>query len=175
MFLGVMQKHCSRCGEEKSVSAFKVDPRYKDGFSSFCKSCHQAASLAWQKANKEKLNDSRRKRYARNRDQINAKRRAEYCGEKARSQTLPYRYGITSEEYDNLLHSQGGCAICGRKQEGYSRKFSVDHDHSCCPGSKTCGKCVRGIICHPCNVALNALEQNEEWPERAREYLRSHK
>lgn len=170
-----MEKRCKRCGETKGIAMFKVDPRYKDGLSSYCKACHQKASVAWQKANPEKLNEGRRKRYAEKREKINSKRRSEYCGEKAREQNLPYRYGITQKEYENLLEYQGGCAICGRKQEDYSRKFSVDHNHSCCPGPKTCGKCVRGILCHPCNVALNALEQNEEWPERARQYLRSYK
>lgn len=40
----------------------------------------------------------------------------------------------------------------------------VDHDHSCCPGNKSCGGCIRGLICHSCNVAEGFLRGD---PQRA--------
>jgi hypothetical protein len=46
----------------------------------------------------------------------------------------------------------------------------VDHDHSCCPGRQTCGKCVRGLICRQCNTAFGVL--TEKGVVRAVRYLK---
>lgn len=70
-----------------------------------------------------------------------------------------HRYGLTVEAYQELLNSQGGrCATCGVSPE----KFCVDHDHSCCPGIKTCGECVRGLLCFNCNAALGQAKDNPD-------------
>jgi hypothetical protein len=34
----------------------------------------------------------------------------------------------------------------------------VDHDHACCPGIKSCGKCVRGLLCVACNILVGHYE-----------------
>lgn len=70
------------------------------------------------------------------------------------------RYGVTREDFENLLAAQGGrCGICGTDDPG--RTWCVDHDHSCCPTkAKSCGKCVRGILCFVCNVHLGWFENN---------------
>lgn len=65
------------------------------------------------------------------------------------------RMSITARDYDDMLEAQGGgCAICGVAPETEARAFCVDHDHSCCPESKSCGECVRGILCNGCNAML---------------------
>lgn len=70
---------------------------------------------------------------------------------------LRTRYGLTAEQYDAILESQGGgCAICGRGDI----QFTVDHDHACCPGKRSCGKCVRGILCTRCNQAIGYLGEH---------------
>ena len=76
-----------------------------------------------------------------------------------------YLYGITEAQYNELLERQGGgCAICGRTQEenGRARYLSVDHDHRCCPGKKSCGKCVRGLLCLRCNNDMGWFEELRE-------------
>ncbi len=99
--------------------------------------------------------------------------RAKYASnpEKQKSATLKYKYKITLEDYDRMLEEQGGgCAVCGSLDSGGKGRFHVDHDHSCCPTEKTCGKCVRGLLCSQCNVRLGVLEC--EWKEKAEDYLR---
>lgn len=64
------------------------------------------------------------------------------------------KYRLTVERYGELLLSQGGvCAVCKKLPEG-PKLLAVDHDHSCCPTLKTCGKCIRGLICQHCNHIL---------------------
>ena len=69
------------------------------------------------------------------------------------------RYGITRDRYDALLEAQGGrCAICGTTEPGWTKRWPIDHDHGCCPGKTSCGRCVRGLLCHDCNRRLEAVE-----------------
>ncbi len=63
---------------------------------------------------------------------------------------------------------RGGCAICGRPPKSY--RLSVDHDHTCCPTDISCGRCVRGLLCAPCNRALGWVE-NTEWMDAAKRYV----
>lgn len=82
-------------------------------------------------------------------------------------------YRLTRFDYEALLASQGGaCAIC----QGLpgDKKLCVDHDHSCCPGPRTCGGCVRGLLCVRCNVGLGKLE-DYDWSHRATSYLKVRK
>jgi Recombination endonuclease VII len=74
-----------------------------------------------------------------------------------RREHLRNKFGITPEQYEAKLAEQGGgCAICGSPPKKIA--LHVDHDHSCCPGKYTCGKCLRGILCWPCNVFIGKLE-----------------
>lgn len=60
-------------------------------------------------------------------------------------------YGITPEQYDQLLENQQGrCAICRNLPK--KMKLAVDHDHKgpAGPGS------VRGLLCLGCNHRLLA-------------------
>lgn len=85
------------------------------------------------------------------------------------------RYGISTAEADALLDAQGGCcAICGVASAESARAFAVDHDHACCSGRKTCGKCLRGILCHGCNLALGGFRDNVDLLRKAVAYLESH-
>lgn len=68
-----------------------------------------------------------------------------------RNKNLLKLYGISLFQFDEMLSGQGGlCFICNIASE----KWIVDHDHACCPGKKTCGQCVRWILCYKCNAML---------------------
>lgn len=41
-----------------------------------------------------------------------------------------------------------------RSSSRYVYNFAIDHDHRCCPGERSCGQCVRGIVCRACNNAM---------------------
>jgi hypothetical protein len=60
-------------------------------------------------------------------------------------------YNVTKEFVHRLLEFQrGSCAICGSRNAG-SKSLHIDHDHVCCPGRRSCGDCVRGLLCSGCN------------------------
>lgn len=84
-------------------------------------------------------------------------------------------YGLDAEGvmYAALYEAQGGrCFICQRAT-GATKKLSVDHDHACCDGPVSCGKCVRGLLCSPCNRGvIGHLRDDPEALLRAVEYLR---
>jgi hypothetical protein len=105
------------------------------------------------------------------------------CGAMSRM-TKANRYGICracSESSAALIRSAWGhhasvemvckwiadkaCELCGRelylgKGTGGSQGFNIDHDHSCCNrGARSCGKCIRGMLCTSCNTGLGQVER----------------
>lgn len=80
-------------------------------------------------------------------------------------------YKMTPEMYWALYEAQGGrCATCQRAT-GKTRRLSVDHDHKCCSGRTSCGLCVRGLLCRPCNTLLGRARDAIEFFARCIEYL----
>jgi hypothetical protein len=80
-------------------------------------------------------------------------------------------YGITEAEFTQILAAQGNaCGMC-REPFEEGQLIHVDHDHACCPvKNRSCGKCVRGLLCHGCNVSLGHIERKYDL---ARAYLDS--
>lgn len=87
---------------------------------------------------------------------------------------LRYKYQLSVEDYREILERQGGrCAICRADAPTDIRtdRFHVDHDHACCPGTRSCGKCTRGLLCHACNTALGNFKDDPEILRAALRYL----
>lgn len=84
---------------------------------------------------------------------------------------LATHYGMTVEDYDRMLELQGGvCALCS-SPPAEDDVLRVDHDHHCCPGEKTCGRCVRGLLCDRCNRGLGYFKDNTVALKRAPKYI----
>lgn len=80
---------------------------------------------------------------------------------------LKSKYGITLEEYDEMLKAQNDvCAICKNKKRMLLTSkgtLYVDHNH-------TTGK-VRGLLCGSCNSALGYVEDNIDIMKSMIEYI----
>ena len=88
--------------------------------------------------------------------------RCEECRSKyefSRKHHLPWEY------YEQKLVEQGGgCGLCGGPPTKRKRRpaafFDLDHDHNCCSGDRSCGKCARGLLCSRCNFVLGVIEKD---------------
>lgn len=88
-------------------------------------------------------------------------------------QTRCQKYNISIEQYTSLLTAQNNsCAICKKGDPGTSGSWHIDHDHRCCPEkNRSCGKCVRGLLCHYCNIGLGHFFESLAFLDSAASYL----
>ena len=142
-----MTKICSICKTEKSFEHFYDHKNGKDGKFTYCIPCHN-----------QKLRDHKK-----NNPQM-------WSVYNLRA-NLKMNYGMTVEDYERMLAKQNGkCAICKTEDPGGPR-FYIDHDHSCCNGRKSCGKCIRGLLCNNCNNGLGRFKDSIESLASALAYL----
>ncbi len=88
-----------------------------------------------------------------------------------RDRWLRRTYGLSLADYEARLEAQAGvCAIC--HEPPTEIPLVVDHDHACCSGRRSCGACVRGLICDPCNRGLAAFRDDPERLLAASIYLK---
>lgn len=92
-----------------------------------------------------------------------------YDSDKARASALRRNYGITVDEYDEMLYKQNGvCKICGGIETSSNKwgikRLAVDHNHDT-------GK-VRGLLCNNCNRGLGLLKDSTELLSNAIKYLK---
>ncbi len=77
--------------------------------------------------------------------------------------SLQQRFGITQEEYLQLLDKQGNkCGICRCNYDRASR-FHVDHDHDT--------GLIRGLLCRKCNLGIGLLGDTLDTVSDAVAYL----
>ncbi|MGK5543417.1 endonuclease domain-containing protein [Streptomyces sp. URMC 127] len=87
------------------------------------------------------------------------------------------RYGLTIAKYNAIWRAQGfACGLCGDSDEEDDSgiphlkpsPWNIDHDHACCDRPRSsCGTCVRGILCRPCNI--DWLRHYERRPSHLRQ------
>lgn len=134
-------KVCPKCGIEKPITAFasRKDRPNGLGIRSKCKECSNKISQAYRDKNPG---------YTRERN-------------------LKTLYGITHNDYLNMLEAQKGrCAICGTDTPGGKGTFHVDHCH-------LTGK-VRGLLCGNCNRGIGYLKDSVSNLASAIFYLSNH-
>jgi hypothetical protein len=82
--------------------------------------------------------------------------------ESRRKSNRKYRissYGLTQDDFNLLLKTQGYTSGMCHEPFAEGQLIHVDHDHGCCRvKNRSCGKCVRGLLCHGCNIALGHIE-----------------
>jgi hypothetical protein len=121
-------KYCPKCKTRKPLSDFWKNKTTTDGYQSWCKQC-------WVITTTNRRNGPNREIELRQRQ----------------NRHLVRSFGITLEQYEKLLKTQGGvCAICHQLNPGI-RKLSVDHDHKS-------GQ-VRGLLCENCNRGIGQLQE----------------
>ena len=141
-------KTCSKCREPKDLSEYYKSKKNKtDGLQNYCKVCSKNGRNDWTKGNPEAI----------------------------RLGNLWSCYRMTLDEYNALLVKQNFCcAGCGRHQSEFTKSFAVDHDHSCCPTkSKSCGECIRGLLCLACNTTLGNVRDDIEVLKNLITYIES--
>lgn len=127
----------------------------------------------WRAANPERAREHDRRDYERHRERRLAyeadperrRKKAERMRaaraadpELARLKFRAWSYGLTVGHLRELL--AGGCDVCGTTE-----RLHVDHDHRCCPpgrSPRSCGRCVRGVLCNGCNTAMGLLGESEQ-------------
>ena len=132
------EKSCSKCGVVKPISNFARRKNRKNlPYASACKECSKKVDLA---------------RYER--DKLEGKRKFYHLK----------KYGISEDDYFNMLNKQNGlCKICKRPETSrnatYGRDLgikalAVDHCHET-------GQ-IRALLCKRCNTILGFAEENVE-------------
>lgn len=108
--------------------------------------------------------------YARHREERQKRQREYYHRTGGYTDALhAKRYGLTVEQYTALGDS---CHVCGSKDAHSGRnRLTIDHDRSCCDRAGSCGRCVRGLLCPLCNVALGAVYDDPKILRALADYL----
>lgn len=78
------------------------------------------------------------------------------------------RFGFSAEQLVEF-YADGSCNVCGTTQD-----LHIDHDHGCCSGNRSCGACVRGLLCRACNLALGYLKEDPERVSQMLKYVNTH-
>lgn len=150
-------KLCSICQQVKPLFHFDLGNGIKD--SPHCFSCNRV--IAIQKEHevvKISRNRENQRDALRDPDEKHSWHR-----------NLKYYFHITKDEWFKMFEDQEGkCLYCRKPETKINnqtkkvQRLSIDHDHKCCPKpARSCGKCIRGLVCNDCNLVLGFLEKHE--------------
>lgn len=143
------------CGQMLPVAEFAKDAKGLGGLYAYCRSCTTKRTL-----------DYRARIQAEDPDRWVEQRRRAYDA------YLAKRYGLTPAQIIEIRERQDDrCAICQRHAADLPRKMVIDHDHSCCDGPASCGRCVRGMLCGACNTGLGRFGDDVQLLRNAIAYL----
>jgi hypothetical protein len=137
-------KVCLRCKVAKHRSEFHKQKQSKNAVRSHCKPC--STIIARERSAKWRGRDP------------------DGFAVSARYASIKWKYGISQEQFEEMLARQCGvCAICSRKEESKRGRLFVDHCHST--------GVVRGLLCSRCNSGLGNFRDSPEIMDNARAYL----
>lgn len=156
-------KVCCRCGVSKLTSEFSPHAGRSFGVAGECKACRRELNDEYRARPESKALAAERHR-----------RRKERLGAAVfRANRIHSTYGVSPEAYERMLEAQlSRCAICHVPfGELDICDVVVDHDHSCCAGKRSCGQCVRGLLCRECNFGIGKLKDSPATLRAAADYL----
>ena len=123
-------RDCKGCNRRLPISAFWFENKAVQRRHYRCKQCHGKYIRDWLTDHQENRRRAVQTYYRRH-------------GIRFR------RYGITKDQYDQMVRYQGNvCAICGKGTEN-DRPLDIDHD-------ATTG-IIRGLLCNSCNTGIGKL------------------
>lgn len=158
---------CAQCKEMKSLDCFHADNRPKAIKNRYGK---KYRCIACYKQFHEQPH-VKAKCYENSKKSINKfkKDKPDEYSERVRKQNLKSNYGLSVDEFDSLLRSQGGvCAICKTSEPGGKHdQFIVDHNHT------TGG--LRSILCNDCNGAIGYFQDNVVIIQNLIDYILKHR
>ncbi len=150
--LGVCQDCSAKLTKANWYWLDKPRPRH------ICKTCWSKRQSGYRKNESEEVRQGRR-------DRRNELARQRYADDPFhhRRRMLKFNYGLTVEDYFDLLQTQDNrCAICKGESNGRG-DFHVDHCHET-------GK-VRGLLCAKCNLLLGHANDDTKLLRAAIGYL----
>lgn len=151
------EKFCNGCKQTLPIDSFGKSKKY--GWSSRCTPCLRKESR--ERYYIYSQNPEYRKKRAMQTREYRERNPRSYLTRK--KEWLKSLYGMTLEDYDNMLNEQNGvCAICFQPCKS-KKGLAVDHNHET-------GK-VRGLLCANCNGAIGMLQEDPAIIDRAKEYI----
>jgi hypothetical protein len=181
------QKQCSKCNDFKDLNNFAINKATLDKLDYWCRSCRSEYHKKKYPRKMKKMIKTENTKQCRNCEQVKSNSNfkfykgtpSTYC--KDCTSYIGHignilKYGITPDEYLDMLKKQDNCCyICKSKDFGANKKrLSIDHNHSCHPQGKGCKKCIRKLLCHHCNAALGNAKDSIEILEKMISYLKEH-
>jgi hypothetical protein len=146
-------RQCLSCDEAKPLSSFYEDHTVASGYQAVCRACRGR---------------ERRVRYA----SMTSEQRELYT-DQTWIAWIWRTYRMTVEDFERLAEAQDWvCAICYQSPD---TRLCVDHDHDCCLGKRSCGQCVRQLLCHYCNVIVGFVESGRATGADIDAYVNRHK
>lgn len=146
------KKFCPRCEKIKDLDEFST-MKTKSKIASHCRECSREMLNEYYNTEKGKM--VKKNDYNRNKMRM-------------RNNKLKKDFGISLDEYNQILASQGGvCAICGRTEKENKKMLAVDHDHTTLKN--------RAILCSSCNLTIGFIEKNKIDIDKIKEYINKFK
>lgn len=155
---------CPGCGASTLLENFGFVQGKDKYYHNLCRSCAKAKR-------RNSQNESARKGYQERYQKLKNSESRLAHRHKMQRKSLLKKFGITSEEYDEMLSAQNGvCACCGNPEtvvghrSTLPRLLAVDHDHQT-------GK-VRALLCGNCNTSLGRMGESPERIEKLLQYAK---
>lgn len=181
-------KFCNYCKETKNSSDFYYKKDRKDNLDTYCKICtlsknkilynkkesYKKTRKEYKIKNKEKIAQKEKEYRKVNKEKIKI-RVEKYINDNReiiKNKVIFKKYGLTSQEYNNLLlECNNLCSICKNSEttkhrNGNIKSLSIDHCH------KT-GK-VRSLLCTNCNIVLGKFNDSIKLFENTISYLKKY-